>query len=168
MSAKTTDIEQADGRKLRRWDPFGLLEEMQEEMARLWGEAWPRATGPLALPFRRSWLGRVSWTPRIDVFEKGGKLVIQAELPGVDKKDIEVTIVDGDLVIQGERRAEKEVREEDYVRIERTHGSFYRRIPLPFDVDVDKIEARFADGVLEIQIPQPAEEPRTARKIAVF
>ena len=102
-----------------------------------------------------------------EVTYKDGDLVIKAELPGVKKEDIKVEIEGGDLVVRGERKAESEVREDDYYRIERTYGTFYRRLPIPFDAKSDQIKASYNDGILEIKVPKPAEMAPEAKKITV-
>ena len=103
----------------------------------------------------------------MDVFEKNGHLIVKAELPGVNKEDVKVEMDDGDLVIDGERKAESEVREQDYYRMERTYGSFHRRLPIPLDVKPEQIKATYSDGVLEIQIPKPARTSPEPKKINV-
>jgi HSP20 family protein len=103
----------------------------------------------------------------MDVFEKNGNVIIKAELPGVDKKDITVTIEGGDLIIEGERKNESEVTEKDYYRLERSYGTFYRRLPMPFEVKAEQVKASYTDGVLEIQIPKPAEATPQAKKVDV-
>jgi len=103
----------------------------------------------------------------MDVYEQNGNVVIKTDLPGMKADDVEVTIEDGDLIIKGERKAEKEVKDADYYRMERSYGSFYRRQPLPEGITPDKIQATFADGVLEVTIPKPVEKKAEAQKIAV-
>jgi HSP20 family protein len=90
-----------------------------------------------------------------------------AELPGVKKEDIVVEMRDGDLVISGERKTDSEVKEQDYYRIERSYGSFRRRIPMPFDVRPEQVKANYKDGVLEVEIPKPALKEPEAKKITV-
>jgi HSP20 family protein len=150
-----------------RWDPFDVFENVQEEMARLWAQNWPFRFGGMDRPLHRVMPAAAAWAPRIDVFEKDGARVVKAELPGIKKEDIQVSLADGDLVIRGERKTESEAKEEDYYRCERSYGSFYRRLPLPFEASADKIEARFADGVLEVRIPRPAEQKPPAQHIPV-
>lgn len=140
---------------VRRMDPFQELRDEMELLARPF----------LMQPWRRA-AKELEWTPTMDVFETNGDLVAKADLPGVKKEDVRVTIEDGDLVIQGTRRVEKEVKETDFYRAERTTGEFYRRFTLPFEVDADRISAQFADGVLEVRIPMPAAkktEPTTVK-----
>jgi HSP20 family protein len=93
--------------------------------------------------------------------------VVKAEVPEVKKEDIDVALEGGDLVIRGERKAEQEVKEEDYYRMERSYGSFYRRIPLGFEVKSEQVQAKYTDGVLEVSIPKPAETALQAQKIKV-
>jgi len=101
------------------------------------------------------------WMPKIDVFEKEGFLTVKADLPGMKKEEVFVTLEDDALVLKGERREEKEVKEEHFYRAERIYGNFYRRLPLNFNADPAKIEARFFDGVLEVRLPVPKlEEPK--------
>jgi HSP20 family protein len=153
-----------------RWDPFEIFDSLEDEMARFWRT--PRRIGPWTVGWPPSRLGLrgqtpAPWAPRMDVFEKDGNLVVKAELPGVKKEDIQITLEGNDLTVRGERAEESEVKEENYYRCERSYGSFYRRLPLPFDVSADKIGANFNDGVLEITIPKPAAEQPKAQKIAV-
>jgi HSP20 family protein len=104
----------------------------------------------------------------MDVYEQAGALVVKAELPGVKKEEIEITLEEGDLVLRGEHQAETEVKEEAFYRMERSYGSFYRRLPLAGDVKPEQITATLTDGVLEVRIPKPAEEAKTTpQKIAV-
>jgi HSP20 family protein len=109
-------------------------------------------------PFARAprGLGSVNM-PRVDVVEKDSSLIVTAELPGVKKEDVHVELDDGALVIHGETRSEHEDKEHDCVRMERTYGSFYRRLPLRFDVEPGQITATLKDGVLEVRIPEPSE-----------
>jgi HSP20 family protein len=158
---------QSEGRQaaMARRDPFELFDALEEEMARFWRSPWRIGPWTLGRPLRR--LAPAPWTPRIDVYEKGGNLVVKAELPGIKKEDVRVTLEGGDLVIRGERKEEHEVKEEDYYRAERTYGSFYRRLPLPFETTAEQITAGFSDGVLEITVPKPAEDKPKAQQIAV-
>ena len=141
--------------KVRRPDPF---ETFQDEMARLWGQPWPFGSWPLARRAAPMTESTALWTPRVDVFEKNGDFVVKAELPGARKEDIEVTLDQGDLVIRGQKKAETEVKEEHYHRMEQSYGSFYRRLALPFETTAEQIKATYAEGILEIRIPKPATE----------
>lgn len=103
--------------------------------------------------------------PALDVFEKEDKFVVKAELPGMKEDDIDVSVVGDTLSIKGEKKTETEVKEEDYYRCERSYGTFYRSIPIPSNVDANKIEASFDDGVLEVALPKSAKVK--PKKIAV-
>jgi HSP20 family protein len=162
---QTTAVERSGERRGRRWDPFELVDEMQDEMARLWGQAWPLMPRPLMRPLRRMGAGPTMWMPTVDVYEQDDTVVVKAELPGLKKEDIEVTVDQGDLVIHGERTAESEVKEEHYYRAERSYGSFYRRIPLPPDVKTEQITATYKDGLLEIRVPKSAREQPLPRRV---
>ena len=147
----------------RTLDPFAMLSEMEDMMDRMFGRRWP---------FSRS-LRRFAespgagWSPQVDMYEEGNDLVVKAELPGVAREDIDVSLENGDLVIKGERRNEAEVREENYYRMERSFGSFYRRLPMPEGVQPDQISATFKDGVLEIRTPKPATSGPEPKRIEI-
>ena len=153
-------------RRPRRWDPASVFNEIEAEMDRVFGHRLP-----FMQPLRRYMGGSLSgeWSPSADVYEKDGNLIVKAELPGVDKDNIDVTVDNGDLVIKGERKADGEVREDNYYRMERFSGTFYRRFPLPDGIDENQISAEYRDGVLEVRIPKPAraEEDAGTRKITV-
>jgi HSP20 family protein len=100
------------------------------------------------------------WSPRIDVTERNGRLVIQADLPGVRREDVDVQIQRDAVIIQGERKEQSERRDDGYVLSERFYGSFYRAIPLPEGADVSQANATFRDGVLEIEVPLPRDRSR--------
>jgi HSP20 family protein len=146
--------------------PFTLMRALNDEMGRLF-EGFLTGSSPGALT--QSDLGRMpaladvaDWTPQIQVFERNNRLVIRADLPGVDRENVQVEIRDDAVVIQGERREEHEQRRGGVYVSEVVAGSFYREIPLPENVNVDQATAIFRDGVLEIVIPetQQAREPR--------
>jgi HSP20 family protein len=94
------------------------------------------------------------WTPAVDIYENNDDVVVKAELPGVEKDQISVEVKDGILSLRGERKFEKEVKEESYHRIERSYGSFQRSFSLPVTVNQEKVTARFQDGVLEVRLPK--------------
>jgi len=107
----------------------------------------------------------MGWAPAIEVFEKEDKFVVKAELPGMKEEDIDISVVGDTLTVKGERKAESEVKEEDYYCCERSYGSFSRSIAVPSNVDAKKIEANYEDGVLEVSLPKaPEVKPK---KIAV-
>jgi len=103
--------------------------------------------------------------PAVDVFERNGSLIVKADVPGMTAKDIEVTITEDGVTISGQRSEEKEVKEKDYYRCERSYGSFARQVPLPAGADRDKPQATFKDGVLEVSFP--LKEEARQKKIEV-
>lgn len=131
--------------------------ELWEEMDRLW-EGFPR------FPRLRPLIAEPVW-PAIDVFEKNGSLIVKADVPGMRAEDIEVTLTEDGITISGQRSEEKEVKEKDYYRCERSYGSFARQVPLPAGVDRDKAQASFKDGVLEVSFP--LKEGAKQKKIEV-
>ena len=116
--------------------------------------------GPSERRMRRR-AARAAFTPKADIFEQDGTLVIKAELPGVKKGDLEITVDEGDLVISGQRQAESAIKDDDYYQGETRHGRFYRRLHLPAGAKREQIKADHKDGVLEIRVPLPAR-PKVA------
>ena len=150
---------------LRKVSPFSLMRRFSEEMDRLFGDFG--LGGNLASGVGREF-GRLadleaSWLPQVEAFEREGKLIVRADLPGLNKDDINVDITDDAIKIRGERRQEKEENEEGYYRSERSYGSFYREIPLPGGVKADEAKASFSNGVLEITMPAPARQSGSRR-----
>lgn len=144
---------------LVRYEPWNMLTRLQNEMNRLFDDR---------LPSNSEDNGNVvtsDWIPRVDIKEEDKRFVILADIPGVDPKDIEVTMENGLLSIRGERASEKTEEDQGYKRIERTRGSFYRRFSMPDTADPDKVSAQGKHGVLEIVIPK--HERVQARKISV-
>lgn len=107
------------------------------------------------------------FSPRVDVTENDKEIKISAELPGMDEKDIDVSLQHDMLTIKGEKKEEKEDKGKDYYRMERSYGSFTRTIPLPIEVETDKVEAKFKKGVLNITLPKTAKAVAETKKIAV-
>jgi len=140
-----------------RWWPWRALREMEEEIDRAFEEAFGRRAWPTVWRRWRPVIETRGWAPAVDMFDKEDKLVVRAELPGVKKEDIDVSIVGDTLTIRGERKVEEEVKDEDYYCCERAYGSFYRAISLPTDVETSKVEARYKDGVLEVTLPKAKE-----------
>lgn len=138
--------------------PFMLMRRMFDEMDRFFEEF----TGG-ELMRRGAAFGEGLWAPQVDVIEKDGKLVVKADLPGVEKKDLSVEVTPEGLVLQGERRSEIEEEKAGVYRRERSYGSFRRLIPLPEGVDPDTADARFHEGVLEVTLELPKEAARGKR-----
>jgi len=101
------------------------------------------------------------------MYEKDGELHLSADLPGMEKKDVEVLFDQGDLVLKGERKEMKQIEEKEMVHCERFYGSFYRRIPLGFELDPKLVKATFKNGVLELDIPMPAKTLPQPKKINI-
>ena len=133
---------------VRWWDPVRDLSSIQEKMNQLFEDTFSRTRG------RDEALGKGMWTPAVDIFETEEAVVVKAEIPGVERDQISVEIKDGILTLHGERKFEKEVKEENYHRIERAYGSFHRSFSLPSSVEQDKISAKFNQGVLEVTLPK--------------
>jgi HSP20 family protein len=127
-------------------NPFALMSRFTEEM--------DRAFGSMMLGREEARL----WSPTVEVKEKEGKLLVSAELPGLKKEDIKVEVTPEALVLEGERKYEKEEKKEGYYHSERSYGRFYRSIPLPEGAELDKAVAEFTNGVLEVSIPIPKTE----------
>lgn len=108
-----------------------------------------------------------AFTPQVDVTENDKEIKISAELPGMDEKDIDVSLQNDMLTIKGEKKEEKEDKGKDYYRMERSYGSFIRTIPLPVEVETDKVEAKFKKGVLSITLPKTAQAVAETKKIEV-
>lgn len=152
---------------LQKFDPLGFFDSVQQEFEHLWRHPVFSGFGTWPLVFPPSAGTKPTFVPRTDMYEKDGMLVITAELPGMTKEDLEVELIDGDLVIKGKTTAEKEVHEAQFYRMERTYGTYYRRLPLPFEVAADQITAALNDGVLEIKVPKPAVTTPTATRVPV-
>jgi HSP20 family protein len=130
-----------------RWDPFGDLVTIHDELNRLFGRTFAGSEMT-----RRSGAG--TWMPALDVFETEDKLVAKMDLPGIDPKEVEVSVEDSTLTVSGKREFTSEVDEENYHRIERRYGAFARSIALPTTADAESVEASFDGGVLTIDIPK--------------
>jgi HSP20 family protein len=106
-------------------------------------------------------------TPSLDVFEEKDELVVKADLPGMNKDEIEVTVTENVVTIKGEKKKEEEVKEKDYYRRERSYGSFVRSVELPCEVKSDQIKANFKDGVLEVRMPKTEEAKKKSVSIKI-
>jgi HSP20 family protein len=142
-----------------RWDPFRDLLSIQDEM----NQVFRRAIGQGGQG--ESGEGRALWAPALDISERKDAYLVTVEVPGVRPEDIEVTLEDGVLTVQGQRQFTQESSEQQYHRVERRYGAFRRTVSLPTRTKVDAIEASFDNGVLEVVVPK-AEEARP-RKIEI-
>lgn len=110
---------------------------------------------------RRRWEEGGIWSPAIDLIDQKDKFIAKVELPGVDKKDIKISLIDNNLTIQGEIEKDENIKREDYYCCERVYGKFSRSITLPSGIDQDNIKANYKDGILEISLPKkPEEKPK--------
>ena len=153
-------------------DPFGTMRSMMDQMDRLfndftggrsrgWSLAAPQGSG------MASGSSQGVWYPQVEVSERGGNLVVCADLPGMRKEDVHLEIHDDYLLLRGERRQEQQRNEEGIYRSERSYGQFYRTVPLPQGVNPEQAKANFKDGVLEVTVPLPKQEQRQGRRIEI-
>ena len=144
---------------ITRWDPFRDLGILQERMNRVFEDAAVRGwknDEPSAT---------TSWSPAVDIYETDSEIMVQAELPGIDRKDIALQLENNVLTLKGDRRFEKETNQENYHRIERSYGGFSRAFAIPTIVDEDKIRADYRDGILKIALPK--KEQVKAKQIKI-
>jgi HSP20 family protein len=137
-----------------RVDPLREFAAMQERMNRLFGNVYLRDEDTTF---------RGSWTPAVDIFETDAHdLVVRAEIPGMNREDVEVSVENGTLVLKGEKKFDPEVKEESYRRVERAYGTFHRSFTLPNTVDAGRVTAEYRNGVLTVKLPFREEaKPRT-------
>ncbi len=138
-----------------RWEPFDEMMSMRESMDRLFEDFFsrrPRAAAPLV------------WQPAVEIFETEGEVVVKAELPGIDPKNVSVTVTAEGLTIKGEAKAEHEDKGRNYYRRELRYGAFQRTIPLPAEVKSDETKATFRNGILEVKVPKAERlRPKTVK-----
>jgi HSP20 family protein len=135
-----------------RWEPFRNLLSLQERMNRLFEES---ASG-LSRGQEEDW-SMGAWAPAVDIYEHGTDVVLKAELPGVEPKDVDIRIENNVLTLRGERKVDTEVKKESYHRVERSYGTFSRAFTLPSTVDTANVKAEYKDGVLRITLPKREE-----------
>ncbi|MFO1190106.1 MAG: Hsp20/alpha crystallin family protein [Alphaproteobacteria bacterium] len=153
------------------WQPFTQL---RHEIDRLFDDFWGgsrRGMMPRLFdfePLAKGFKGAVGFVqPKVDVAETDMNYEITAELPGLDEKDVDVSLSDGVLTIRGEKKTEAEEKKKDYYRVERSYGSFQRSFALPDSINEDKITATFEKGVLKLTLPKTAEAQKKQRKIEI-
>ena len=137
------------GTALERWEPFRNLNDIQGEVNRLLDSFFGRPATVAT--------GERMWAPLADMYETKDDLFVTLELPGVREKDVSVSITGDMLTVKGERRCERDLKDEGYYRLERVYGKFERSIPLPIPVQAEKVKATYRDGVLEIRMPKVEE-----------
>jgi HSP20 family protein len=128
---------------LMRWSPWQELESMNRQLSHLLDDSHFGLSSEAG-----------QWVPTVDIRETDDALLVQAELPGIEKKNVRLEVKNGMLTISGERRYEKDVKEENVHRVERAYGKFSRSFSLPTNVDADKVDATMKDGVLEVRLPK--------------
>jgi HSP20 family protein len=135
---------------LTRWEPFREVATLQDRMNRLFRDTYNQSGSDEALTSS-------TFAPAVDVYEDEHNVSLKIEVPGIDEKDIDVRIENNTLTVHGERKIEKEEKEENYRRVERHYGAFTRTFTLPTTVDSEKVVANYDKGVLKITLPKKAE-----------
>ena len=141
---------------LTRWDPFRHASQFQEQMSRLLEDAFlrPRAESSAL----------TTWAPAVDIYETEEELVVKADLPDINEKDLDLRVEHNTLTLRGERKFEKEVSEDNFLRVERAYGSFTRSFALPSTVNTEAIKAEYRNGVLTVRMPKREEsKPKQIR-----
>ena len=147
---------------LVRWDPFRELEEMSSRLNRVFGHSLV----PRSAEGAKDTMAMFDWSPTVDIAETPEEFQIKAELPEVKKDDVKVSVENGILRLEGERKHEKEEKGKKFHRVERSYGSFLRSFTLPENVDDTKVQAEFKDGVLNVRLPKAPAKPK-AKSIEV-
>lgn len=144
---------------LVRWNPLSETRALQNRVSRFFDNDF------FPTPWFDNEMTMADWKPAVDIYDNDDSIVIKAELPGVESKNVSVELKDRVLTLKGERSHEKEVKEENYHRKERSFGKFQRSFALPAEVNADNIKADYKDGILNIEIPKP--EKKKPKKITV-
>jgi len=144
---------------MTRWEPFRGFNSLQEQVNRLFQDNFARS--------RSGQAELASWAPAVDIYETENELVVKADLPDVQEKDIDVRVENNTLTIRGERKFSNEVHEDNYLRIERAYGTFTRSFSLPNTVDTEAIKAEYRNGVLSVRMPKREESKPKQIKIGV-
>ena len=146
---------------LVKWDPFRELEDVSKRLNRIFGQP------PARTEAGNEMLALADWAPSVDISETEAVYLIKGEIPGVKKDDVKITIQDGMLTIQGERKQEKEEKGKKFHRVECSYGSFMRSFRVPDDADEGKVKAEFKDGMLNITLPKSAKVKPKATNVSV-
>ena len=147
--------------ELMNTNPFKDIEKARSEMDRLLD------TFLFGRPQKGDIWEEIEWLPAIDVAETKNEIVVNVEIPGMDPKEFDISVSEGTLMIKGEKKQEKEEKEENYHLTERRYGTFTRSILLPQEVESDKIRASYKDGILKITLPKSEEAKKNEIKIKV-
>jgi HSP20 family protein len=164
ISKVPVQSEKSSSRLPQQWEPF---ERFRREMDRLFEDFSGGLFGRSSFEPMRRTEAAFRTMPAVDVAETDKAYEIKAELPGLDEKNIEVKVANGVLSIKGEKQEEREEKDKDYYRRERSFGSFERSFRLPDDIEQDKIDATFKNGVLSVVLPKSAEAQKQAKKIEI-
>ncbi len=151
-------------KSLVRWQPMQEFTSLQRQMNRLFDGFFGRTTS--LMPFQEN-LSDWEFGPPVDIYEDDQRLTFKVEVPGIDEKDIKVEVENNMLTVHGERKLEKDIKEENFRRMERHYGAFSRSFTIPNTVDPEKIEASYSHGVLAIQMPKRAEAKAKQIKVNV-
>src|SRR5271154_6413050 len=141
-----------------RWQPFRSGNTLQEHVNRLFEPTYGGRNSESAL---------TTWSPAVDIYETENELVLKADLPAIDEKDLDIRIENNTLTVRGERKFEKQVNEDNYLRVERSYGSFSRSFTLPNTINTEAIRAEYKNGVLTVQMPKRAESKPKQVKVNV-
>jgi len=133
-----------------RWSPFRGMVSLQDEMNKIFDEFFGRVPSGVEMD-------EGVWSPSVDISENNNVITINAEIPGMSKEDIELNIQDNTMTLKGEKKQEKEEKDADYHRVERSYGAFVRSFALPTAVQADKVKASYKNGVLRIILPKSEE-----------
>lgn len=144
---------------ITRWEPFRGLSTLQEQMNRLFEDTLFRG--------RSNESALTTWAPAVDIYETENALVVKADLPDVNEKDLDIQVENNILTIRGERKFERDVKEDNYLRVERAYGSFSRSFSLGNTVNTEAIKAEYRDGVLTLTIPKREEAKPKQVKVSV-
>ena len=143
---------------ITRWDPFRNFTAFQDQFNRVFESTLKANQDNSTL---------TTWAPAVDIYETENELVLKADLPDVEEKDIDVRVENNMLTIRGERKFEQNVKEDNYLRVERTYGTFSRSFSLPNTVNTEAIQATYKNGVLSVQLPKRAESKPKQVKVNV-
>jgi HSP20 family protein len=141
-----------------RWEPFRNVNSLQEQFNRLFEGSFPG---------RSSESNLTTWAPAVDIYETENELVLKADLPDINEKDLDIRIENNTLTVRGERKFEKQVNEDNYLRVERSYGSFSRSFSLPNTINTEAINAEYKNGVLTVTMPKRAESKPKQVKVNV-
>src|SRR6201981_2320741 len=150
---------------ITRWDPFREFVTIQDRMNRLFRDSYGNAS--YGDQGREESLQNTAFAPPVDVYEDEHNVTLKIEVPGIDEKDVDVRIENNVLTVHGERKFEKEEKEENFRRVERRYGSFTRTFTLPSTVDAEKVSANYDKGILKIELPKKAEAKPKQIKVNV-